>query len=166
MPNASSLIAVAATSMLLALPAAGQVRVPGTSRPELEQQFRAADLNHDGELSRDEARRAKLSYSEQFDDLDADHNGLVTLFEFGSAIRTSMNRWMADWDKADTDHDGKLSPSELRAAPPSIKKIFQTGDGSAYPEVSRDQYESSVQRRLHDSTDLPSVAPNIIEKRF
>lgn len=166
MTRASSLIAAGAVWTILSLPATGQVRVPGSSQSQLEKEFRAADLDHDGELSRDEARRAKLSYSQQFDEIDADHNGLVTLFELGAATRTSMSRWLSDWDKADTDHDGKLSAAELRNAPTSIKKIFQTGDGSAYPELSRDQYESMVQRRLHDSTDLPSVAPNIIEKRF
>ena len=133
--------------------------------PEIENEFRAADLDRDGSLSREEARRGKVAFSEEFDSLDADRNGIVTLFELGGAFNSSFRRWLSDWEVADKNRNGELSPEELRNAPASVRSIL-TGRANASPTMTRDQYESLARRQLYRSVDMPSVVPNIFEKRF
>lgn len=157
----------AALLLLLAAPAGAQVPMPTAEPlpPEIENQFRAADLDRDGSLSKQEAQRGKVTFSEQFDSIDADRNGIVTLFELGARLQTSMRRWLSDWDAADKDRDGKLSADEVRAAPSSVRSIL-TGSANAAQAPTRDQYESLARRQLYRNVDMPSVVPNIFEKRF
>ena len=58
---------------------------------ELKQRFVKADTDGDGALSREEAK-AMPRVSSHFDDIDADHDGRVTLQEIGrfaAAMRAS-----------------------------------------------------------------------------
>ena len=154
-------------TILTASPVLPQVPPPSAEPlpPEIENEFRAADLDHDNAISRQEARRGNVTFSEQFDSVDADRNGIVTLTELATGMRSSLRRWMSDWDAADRDRDGKLSAEEARGAPASVRRIL-TGRANAGPTATRDQYESLARRQLYNNTDMPSVVPNIFEKRF
>jgi Ca2+-binding EF-hand superfamily protein len=143
-------------------PVAGDVRLP----PEMESEFRAADTDRSGSLSKEEARGGQVFFAERFASIDADQNGIVTLFELVSALTTSTRRWMADFDAADTDRDGVLSEEELAAAPASVQRLVRGLDTSAQAQLTRERYESTAQRQLYDSVELPAVAPNIFEKKF
>jgi Ca2+-binding EF-hand superfamily protein len=52
----------------------------------IRKRFDAADTNHDGALSREEAKATQM-ISHHFDEIDANHDGLVTLAE----IQAMMN---------------------------------------------------------------------------
>lgn len=71
--------------------------------------FRAADANHDGKLSRDEA--SDFLVNEIFDSRDANHDGRMTKEEWvgGDGKR------LADFKKRDANHDGVVTKQEAQA---------------------------------------------------
>jgi hypothetical protein len=71
--------------------------------------FDAADANHDGKLSRDEA--SDFLVNEIFNARDANHDGRMTQEEWtgGDAKR------LADFKKRDANHDGVVTKEEAQA---------------------------------------------------
>ena len=129
------------------------------------ERFRQADTNGDGVITDAEARAAGLWFKDDFNSVDTDRSGTVTLFELGQALQQRLNRWLSDFDAADADHDGRLTEDEVKRAP-SIATMLTHLDRTKHPTVSRPEYESYAIERLYRDSDLPSVAPNIFEKRF
>jgi hypothetical protein len=129
------------------------------------ERFRQADANGDGFISAEEARAAGLWFMQDFDSVDTDRSGTVTLFELGQALQRRLRRWLSERDAADADRDGRLTEAEA-ARVPSIAEVFTAADRDKDRIVSREEYESYALDRLYRHTELPSVAPNIIEKRF
>lgn len=149
----------------LGAPAIGQVpTLPPVVDADVERTLRLADADDDGAISRNEAIRAKLSLSEKktFDDVDQDHNGLITLFELGEALRARIRAWDSG---ADRDGDGELNEEEAGSSP-SLSKVFVHADANRDGRVSRQEYEAFSRQDLYGNVDLPSVVPNIFEKRF
>ena len=132
---------------------------------KLENKFRQADTNADGGLSQSEAATANFAFSRSFEDVDTDRNGLVTLYELGDAMQLRMRSWFSEVDAADQDKDGVLTEEEAAAAP-SVGKVFKQADTNGDSRVSRDEYETFMQRDLYGNVDLPYVVPNLFEKRF
>jgi len=56
------------------------------SAVDIARGFIEGDLNHDGQLSRDEAQRVGIS-SVSFDELDRNHDGSLSRFEYDDAFR-------------------------------------------------------------------------------
>ena len=108
------------------------------------ERFAALDLNHDGQLSRDEfaaphadgpdgdhhgmrgrpgMRGAGGGFGQKwFARVDANKDGRVTLAEADAAA-------MARFDKADTDHDGTISPDERKAARLQLREAWRARRG-------------------------------------
>jgi Ca2+-binding EF-hand superfamily protein len=153
----------------LALAAAVSAQTPAVPALDsgLEETFRLADTDANGALTRNEAIRAKLSLSDEktFNDVDADQNGVVTLFELGNALQASVRNWSSGIESSDRDGDGELSEEEARSAP-SMSSIFVRADRNRDGRLNRAEYETFSRRTLFGNVDLPSVAPNIFEKRF
>jgi hypothetical protein len=150
-------------SMALAVAVAGQeTSLPG---PEgsLEETFRSADTDANGALSRNEALRAKLSLSEKetFDGIDSDKNGLLTLVEIGDALQGRIRAWTG----SDRDGDGELTEEEAGSTA-WLAHIFRRADNDRNGKVGPDEYETFSRRNLYGNVDLPSVAPNIFERKF
>jgi Ca2+-binding EF-hand superfamily protein len=144
---------------LFLLPVAALAESPSS----LEERFRLADRDRDGALSAAEAGQANwfVEQMDRFQSLDADGSGTVTLVEIGAAISMQVQEWM----EADTDGDGRISSAEAKARSGSVGDVFRradNGDGT----VTRDELENFSQRSYYEHGDLPSVAPNIFEKRF
>ncbi len=131
---------------------------------KLNERFRRADTNRDGVVSNDEARTASLWFQDDFSSVDTDNSGTVSLFEFGEALQTRLSHSMSDFDAADTNHDGRLSADEMKHSQ-GIADILKPSKRKK-AAVSRPEYESYAIEHLYRSADLPSVAPNIIDKRF
>jgi Ca2+-binding EF-hand superfamily protein len=152
-------------SLLLALPVLAQTPT-GSGTPAgdagFTERFRQADTNGDGSLSEEEARKANFEFSRDFNSVDRDHNGLVTLFELGEALQAHIGNWTS----ADANHDGKVTEEEARKGAPSLASIFFRADMNGDRVVDREEYETYTRRQLYDNVDLPYVVPNIIDKRF
>ena len=82
-------------AVLLALPAAAALAQPASAaggrgermrEEQLQQRFSAADANHDGKLTRDEAKAGMPRIAEHFDEIDAAHAGTITLVD--------IERWL------------------------------------------------------------------------
>ena len=140
---------------------AGAQTAPGAA--SLEERFRAADRDGDGKLSSAEARQASWFVDEvdRFDRVDRDRSGTVTLAEIGEAIATEVSGWFG----ADTDKDGRISETEAKTQR-SLADRLSSADADRNGMVTRDEIERLSQRSYYRDAELPSIAPNIIEKRF
>ena len=72
-------IAVIGCALAASLPVAAELSA--VDREAIEAAFARADTNGDGKLSREEAQRFP-EIAARFDELDADHDGFLSLIEF------------------------------------------------------------------------------------
>ncbi len=80
------ILATSALALLLPLAACAQSNDRlARGADELKQRFVKADINGDGALSRDEAK-GMPRVSAHFDEIDADHDGRVTLQEIAQVL--------------------------------------------------------------------------------
>ena len=92
----------------------------------METQFKAADKNKDGSLTRDEAK-AMPKIANHFDKLDTDKSGTVTLDELRASMKEMHERGMEGFKEADKNGDGALSKEEAKDMP-RITKNFDAID--------------------------------------
>ena len=111
-----------------------------TSTPTADERFAKADENHDGKLSPDEAsdyfvsqiyesvdqkKDGKVTWAEwnvpgsgrtkaQFDAADTNHDGFLTLDE-ALAYGRKHHAFKKEFDEADTNHDGYVTLAEAKA---------------------------------------------------
>ena len=159
---------LAITATMMALTSTAWAQTPGaTGVPDsrLAERFRKADTNGDGLITDDEARAAGLCFTQDFKTVDIDGSGTVTLFELGQALQRRVSRWLSDRGSADTNHAGQLTEDE-EALAPSIAEAFKTMGRKNHRAVTREEYESYAIDRMSRDSELPYIAPNIIEKRF
>lgn len=81
---------------LLLTPLLAVAAAPAEFDPvKFEKRFRAADKNMDGKLSRAEAGLEFPRMPEFFDEIDANHDGLITLVEVDKAMQKRVNAALA-----------------------------------------------------------------------
>jgi|SRR5215470_1856327 len=129
--------------------------------PDLQQKFRQADITNRGGLTKAEAASAGFITQGHFDDIDADHDHIITLYE----IATYLAARGQEWAKADTNGDGVVSREEA-AKVPSLAKIFNQADRDGDGVVRKEEYEAFSEGALYQNVDLPYVVPNLIKKKF
>jgi Ca2+-binding EF-hand superfamily protein len=134
--NKSVLIAACLT--LAALPPS--LATAAGAGDSMEQAFKKADKDHDGSLDREEAK-ALPRVAKNFDQIDTDKSGTVTLAEiYASAkkvAREMEERNKAKFDAADKDHDGTLDREEAKVFPRIAKNFDQIDadkDGTLSPD--------------------------------
>jgi Ca2+-binding EF-hand superfamily protein len=71
--------------------------MPDNSRAQqamsmLNQRFDAADANHDGKLTHDEANAGMPRVAEHFDEIDADHKGYITKDQIVAYMKANAGR--------------------------------------------------------------------------
>jgi hypothetical protein len=144
--------------------AAAEPGAPPGADDELARRFRLADRNGDGTLSRAEAQQAGwfVDKMERFESIDRDDSGTVTLAEIATAIAEQVQDWLG----ADTDHDGRVTEAEAARRPGSFSKVLKDADADGDRAATRAELEGLSQRGYYEHSELPPVAPNIIEKRF
>jgi len=137
---------IALIAVLLASPAlAGAPATGADSR--LAAQFRSADADGDGMLSRAEAERAAPRWADQFDAIDADRDGRISPEEVRAWRRSGKDRRKAGvsakfdqlFDRADADHDGALSRTEARAGLPRVAGKFDRIDSNGDGRLTREE---------------------------
>ena len=152
------LVCLAAASVVGAQPTPAKVpELP----PELQQKFKQADITNRGGLNKAEAASAGFAAKGQFDDIDADHDHIITLYE----IATYVGAKSKEWASADTNGDGVVSREEAEKVP-SLAKIFTNVDRDGDGIVRKEEYEAFSETTLYQNVDLPYVVPNIINKKF
>jgi len=128
---------------------------------DMRDRFSRADLDGNGMLSKDEAKAAGFTTDQTFDKVDADHDGIVTLYEIGTYV-IGRDR---DWEAADTNGDGQISREEAERNP-SIAGLFKQADKNGDGVVRKEEHEAFSETTLYQNVDLPYVVPNIINKKF
>ena len=125
---------------------------------QMMEKLRAADTNGDGLISRQEAA-ALPHLAQQFDAIDADHDGQLSKDELKAFFKARREQMAAAWfKKVDTDGDGRISKAEAQANAPRLAahfdKIDTNGDGFLSPE----ELAAAHQHRHHhrDSQQQPS----------
>ncbi|MBO9661348.1 EF-hand domain-containing protein [Dokdonella sp.] len=72
-------------------------------RNAFNRDFKAADANGDGKLSKEEASDANPVLAEHFEDIDANHDGFLTKSEIRASIREQQTRVTVEGDDQDDD---------------------------------------------------------------
>jgi Ca2+-binding EF-hand superfamily protein len=97
------------------------------------------DKDGDGRISRDEAAVAPR-FAQHFDRMDADHDGFLTREELRAAHKAMRT---ARWKRIDTDGDGKVSLAEAQANAPRLAKHFEQLDANHDGFVTPDEMKAA-----------------------
>src|SRR5438094_10640572 len=68
----------------------GQRMTPEQREQRMAERFNAADTNHDGKLSLDEAKAGMPVLARNFDQIDTGHTGAVTLDQLNAYMKAHM----------------------------------------------------------------------------
>ncbi len=101
--------------------AAGQGVITKQERDaKIDQAFNALDTDKSGSLSRAEIEQNAPALAGSYDQIDANHDGMISKKEFKDAILAAAKRQREFIDKlarADKDKNGMLSREEAKALP-------------------------------------------------
>jgi hypothetical protein len=70
----------------------GQRMTPEQRAQRMAERFNAADSNHDGKLSLDEAKAGMPMVARRFDEIDTGHTGAVTLDQLNAYAQAHMGQ--------------------------------------------------------------------------
>lgn len=139
----SALIALLALAPALSFAATATSAAKGA---RLADQFRRADSDANGLLSRAEAERSAPRLAKAFDAVDTNHDGQISPEEvraWRKASRTGRraapNRFDQIFAKADGDGDGALSRAEAQNGLPRVAKKFDLIDRDHDGRVTREE---------------------------
>lgn len=128
--------------LVAALAPMAAVAWAGDDMPMKKDHVRAMDKDGDGRLSRAEvAENARLA--EKFDAIDRNGDGYLGEVELRAQHRANKAGGMeamtdAEYHEADTDKDGKISPTESQKFP-QLAKRFSQADKNADGFVDKDE---------------------------
>ncbi len=110
----------------------------------MEAHFKAADKDNDGSLTREEAK-AMPRVAKNFDAIDADKSGTVTLAEINTSMKDRAKemheRGKASFKAADGNADGMLDREEAKAMP-RVAKNFDA--------IDADKSGTATGKEIHD----------------
>ncbi|HEX7955179.1 MAG TPA: EF-hand domain-containing protein [Burkholderiales bacterium] len=115
----------------------------------LEAAFRKADTDHDGTLTKDEAK-AMPRVAKNFDTIDGDKDGTVSLQEIRASMKQAHKamheRALERFKSADKDNDGTLTRDEAKAMP-RVAKNFDAIDADKDGTVSEQEIHDYMKTR-------------------
>ncbi len=131
---------------LLVSPVFAAAPAPGLDS-RLAAQFRKADADGDGVLSRAEAERAAPEWAARFDAIDADRDGKISPEEIRAFRRAGKGGRRAGaaakfdqlFDRTDADGDGALSRAEVQTGLPRVAKKFERIDRNGDGRLTREE---------------------------
>ncbi len=141
-----------ALGLMMLLAMSGTVLAEETAAPSGEQispferDFRKADANSDGALSREEAEQAKAQLLvTNFDKIDGDKSASLSRDEIKgflqsavqNAMRAQQEEFIKRLNKADKNKDGALTQKELKAVElPGLSKNFEAIDANKDKKIT------------------------------
>ena len=128
-----------------------------------QEQFRTADKDGDGALSKAEAEASMPRMAKHFDAIDANKDGKITPDELrahgekrqmqgqqhgaGHHDRQASKRRFAErFKQADADGDGTLSRAEAEKSMPRIAKHFDEIDSNHDGKITQEEIKASMER--------------------
>ena len=122
----------------------------------MAERLKAADTNGDGMISRDEAK-ALPRILKNFDAIDANHDGQLTMEElhaFHKAQHVGRAGHAGGLMKLDTDKDGRISKAEAQAAP-RLAERFDAIDTNHDGFLTPDELKAAHARHRGDAQVEP-----------
>ncbi len=137
-----------------------------TGRPQdkarFDKQFRAADKDGDGALSREEARRSMSSIHRRFNEIDTDKDGKVTRGEIEAAFGKRANEERRRFKALDANGDGVITRDEiLRHNASASSRAIDSIDANKDGNISQSELDGFIQRRYYHDLDR-RIAPNVL----
>jgi len=99
---------------------------------KIDQLFKSVDTNGNGKISKEEAEQKAPAIAENFDKIDANHDGALNKKEFKAFWATAEKKrreFSQRLQQADLDKNGKLSEEEAKALP-NLSARFNEIDGN------------------------------------
>ena len=153
---ATVFLAATAVAAQAQAPAAPEAAVRTDFVKNLEASFDKADANNDGFITAQEMQsmeakgiaaaqeKVDAQVTAQFQKLDTDKNGSLSLAEFKAAARVKANASPQDLlAKFDTNKDGKVSKAEYQALPLAA---FDRADTNKDGKVTREEQAKAASR--------------------
>ena len=139
---------------LLVAPALAVAAASGPNA-RLAEQFRRADADRNGVLSRAEAERAAPMLAKQFDAIDANRDGQISPEEIRALRRAGRSGRGAKggskfdhyFARADSDVDGVLSRAEAERGLPRVAKKFDRIDRDRDGRLTREEMQAWLAAR-------------------
>ena len=127
---------------------------PGTDA-RLSAQFKQADVDRNGMLSRAEAERGVPQLAKHFDAIDANRDGQISAEEIRAWRRSAKGvrktraarKFDAYFARADADGDGALSRSEAAKGMPRVAEKFDRIDTNGDGKVTREEMRAWLSAR-------------------
>jgi Ca2+-binding EF-hand superfamily protein len=121
----------------------------------LSAQFRKADADHNGMLSRAEVQRGVPWLAKHFDAIDVNRDGQITPDEIRAWRRRARGQRKARgtpkfndyFARADTDGDGALSRTEAARSLPRVAEKFDRIDTNGDGKVTREEMQAWLAAR-------------------
>jgi Ca2+-binding EF-hand superfamily protein len=147
-------------ALIAALLLAPVVACAATSNSRLAEQFRRADADGNGMLTREEARKAAPLLARQFDAIDVNRDGQISPEEMrafrrsGRLARSAKAGAKFDlyFTRADTDGDGALSRAEAERNLPRVAKKFERIDRDGDGRLTREEMQAWLAARRSAQT--------------
>ena len=151
----------ALVAALLLAPALALAAATGKSG-RLAEQFRRADGDGNGMLSRDEAQKAAPLVAKQFDAIDVNRDGRISPEEMRAFRRTGRlergarggaradqagAKFELYFARADTDGDGVLSRAEAERGLPRVARKFERIDRDGDGRLTREEMQAWLAAR-------------------
>ncbi len=132
----------------------------GEKQQRMEEQFKKADKDNDGTLTKEEAK-AIPHVAKHFDEIDTDKDGTVSMDEiraFGKSHKGDAHkRGEEQFKKADKDNDGTLTREEAKAMP-NVYKNFDAIDTDKDGTVTLEEVHNYMKaKREQNKAAKPQV---------
>ena len=138
---------------------------PAPASKEIQESFKKADADSDGNLSASEAKGTGFFRGESFDETDQDENGYVTLFELAQALTQSTQKWMTEHDEHDENDDGHVDRQEAEFGT-RIYTVFDRADKDKDNRLNSQEMKDWAASSYYSESASYPLVPNIIDKKF